>query len=238
MKKIVLLLLACAMLLPLMGCSRASLSETEAAAVIRPLVERAEVLNEIYFGLGIPQEDSAARLHAFYDATGLTKETATYLPVNRDSALQSKGAILAETRAVFSTAYSSYLEELGFRGIQDGSDDEVSIGEAHVIYARYKTMENVFEFGDSILCVRVNLDSEAVDLAKTEYLYESLEILKSGKQNGNEWIRVKIPARVYDESGAERTTVDVTLRIVRENGTWRLDSPTYVSTSVYQTAEE
>jgi len=122
--------------------------------------------------------------------------------------------------------------------LEDGSDDEVSIGEAHVIYARYKTMENVFEFGDSILCVRVNLDSEAVDLAKTEYLYESLEILKSGKQNGNEWIRVKIPARVYDESGAERTTVDVTLRIVRENGTWRLDSPTYVSTSVYQTAEE
>ena len=238
MKKIILLFMIAATILALTACGRPSLSEEEAVRVIRPLVEKAEVLNEIYFGGGIPVEDSTARLHAFFDATGLKEETATYLPVSRDSLYQTKNALLAETKTVFTAAYAAYLEELGFRGIQDGSDDEVSIGEAHVIYARYKVMENVFEYGDKVLCVRVNLDTEDVGLAKTEFLYDELEILKGGKQDGSEWIRVKIPARVFDEAGEVRTTVDVTLRIVNENGAWRLDSPTYVSKSVYLTEEE
>ena len=68
--------------------------------------------------------------------------------------------------------------------------------------------------------------------------FAELAILKSGKEDGNEWIRVSIPARVFDDEGTERTTVDVTLRIIHENGAWRLDSPTYVSQSVYAAETE
>ena len=120
MKKIILLFMIAATILALTACGRPSLSEEEAVRVIRPLVEKAEVLNEIYFGGGIPVEDSTARLHAFFDATGLKEETATYLPVSRDSLYQTKNALLAETKTVFTAAYAAYLEELGFRGIQDG----------------------------------------------------------------------------------------------------------------------
>ncbi len=217
----------------LCGCA-GKYSAEEIAAAARPLIEASAELNEIYFGAGLPAETSPARLDRFFSATGISREKAAYLPVASDCRYQTREELARATRAVYGMSYSTYLLDLGFKGVSDGSDDEVELGVASVIYARFRTLSDVFGKGDTVLCVRADLDRESIPLADCIFLYDELKILRTGSASGNEWVRFSVPAKVLDEEGTERTVIDVTLRLIRENGVWRLDSPTYVSRLVYE----
>lgn len=223
------------LLTALVSCSP-RMTDDEARAAFGPLVERSLSLNEIIFGDGLPVETAEFTIGKFLEATSQTRETAAYLPVAADAPIQSEAALRAAIMAVYSEDYGGYLCRLLFDGVSDGDDDETALGLANVIFARYRSFTDVYRKEDSVLCVRVEIDEDKIDLAAVTYDYGTMTVDRTGTEGGKDWVHVTVSAAA--SAGAEMTepvteTIEVGLRFVREGDAWRLDSPTFVSADVF-----
>ena len=217
------------------------LTNDEARAIAKPLVERSLSLNDVIFGDGLPVETSEFTIGKFLEATGQTLEKAAYLPVAADAPLTTEAAIRSAILSVYSEDYGGYLCRLLFDGVSDGDDDETALGLSHVIYARYQTFTDVYRREDSVLCVRTELDGDKIDLADVVYDYGSLRVDRTGKTDGKTWFHVTVNAAV--SAGAPGAapvtdTIEIGLRFVLDKSGWRLDSPTFVSTDIFAVPAE
>jgi len=127
-------------------------TEEEIREFATALVEKSYAINEIYFGEGLPYDDSAF--------TGEVTEF-TYLSVPADCPYQTEADLKAATEEVYSDAYSAYLYEIFLTGYSDE--------DAGTIYARY--IENY-----GVLTVSVSY--EGMTLART-YDFDTMEVVSA-----------------------------------------------------------
>ncbi len=207
MKKLLTLLAALCVLtasLMLSACGASGLSEDEIRTTVQSLVEQSYVLNDVYYGDGLPYTKDDAILEELLgvspDDDGLVLD---YYPVTADAAFQSEDEIRAATNAVFSPAMCEMLFEIAFQGVS--TEDE-----SRVAFARF------LQQGD-YLTVRVDLAEDAVDVGRT-YNFSKMTVLIDEAER----IRVEIPSEADG-----KPSVNVRITIIKTADGWRLDSPTY-----------
>ena len=136
-----------------------------------------------------------------YDAEQQAVGLSEYALVTEDCGYTTVQELKDVAAGVFAESYCQHLWELAFEGI--AADDD------NVIYARY--ME------DLAGRLTVRIDTEREELNRT-YDLESITVEKYIRDGAV----IKVQSLVSGESDKE-----VTLTMKKENGQWRLASPTY-----------
>ena len=165
MKKAFLLLLTllCAVL-ALSGCS-ASLSDEEAQAILRELVPKSQLLNEVFWGDVMKTADPDVKPLASVSA-------GQYYEVSEDSPYHSIAAIKADAESVYTPEYAQTMYFMAF----EGSDN---------IACRYKEENGVllmnityepFDFGTEI-----NIESAHVKRTTADTAIVEVECVKDGE---------------------------------------------------------
>ncbi|MBQ8545407.1 MAG: hypothetical protein IJ437_00500 [Clostridia bacterium] len=179
------------------GCGK-KLTEKEAEAKIKELVDASYELNEIVYGKGL----------SYYDR--IDTQNSLYAPVSDDEEYKSIGEIKLAIRNVFSSSYARVLEAAAFEG-QDGAD------------FGYHTQPRYIDQTGELMVLKdfynVNFDSnkygEYEGVRVQKYNTDEIEIVKISKRF--------VEGKIKSEDG--KTTITVTL--ILEDDEWRLDSPTY-----------
>lgn len=191
-------------------------TDEEVIGAASELIQRSHEINEIYFGDGLPVTGDRDEIEAFYDMLNETVysedgiKALNYYPVDPECGYSSIDDIKAATREVYSAAYSEYLFERAFTGISDtmGSGDKTTVVTAS--YARY--IED-----DGVLTVRLNCSDDKLDLSRTYDVSGAKVVLKK-----KDFAIISVPS-VKDGAPSE----NVELKLVLENSSWKLDTPTY-----------
>lgn len=218
MKKILsialsLVCLFCA--LPLVGCAK--LDTTGLAEAAPDLIARSAFLNEIFFGEGIPYDESG-------EAQGV------YYPVDpawvAETDIHTTTELAAMTEEVFSQAYAALILGSGISGFP--------VSGGSYIYPRYASSqaENLRDENETIL---VSSTSEFLinPIGKSTYDYATLRIAAVERDYAMVTLSVTTVSLIpHDErvEGADNTvttTETVEIKFVKEGGAWRIDSPTY-----------
>lgn len=199
MKRILSFLLTAVMLFSLASCGGSGLSDDEIRDVYADLIEQSYLLNEVYYGDGLPFVNDPETMAALAGASSRF----SYMPVDKNAPLKSEAEIREATLAVFTKDMCDHLFVLAFEGMSTGDDETV-------VYARYIEMEE-------ILTVRIDLAEEALPMGRV-YDLDSMDILN---QNGS-----RIVASFATSVDGE-PSVNVKLTLVKTADGWRLDSPTY-----------
>lgn len=229
-KKITSILLLLALMisgLSLVSCGKKYTAE-ETRAIAQPLLENSLLVNDLYFGNGLPAETSEIRLQRYLDSTKQTIEKATYLPVAQSAKYSSQKEIKTLTEDTYAASYAEHLYRAAFFGIAPGDEDEVTLGLVPVVYARYLTVKSVFIDGDEVLCVKANAADESFNLADVSFDYSSIQFVRSGVTKKVQWLTFSVDAHLSLD-GKETLVEKVEFRLVNEENGWRLDSPTYFS---------
>lgn len=199
MKRILSFLLTAVLLFSLASCGGSGLSDDEIRDVYADLIEQSYLLNDVYYGDGLPFVNDPETMAALAGASSRF----SYMPVDKNAPLKSEAEIREATLAVFTKDMCDHLFVLAFEGMSTGDDETV-------VYARYIEMEE-------ILTVRIDLAEEALPLGRV-YDLDSMDILN---QSGN-----RIVASFATSVDGE-PSVNVKLTLVKTADGWRLDSPTY-----------
>ena len=199
MKRILSFLLTAVLLFSLASCGGSGLSDDEIRDVYADLIEQSYLLNDVYYGNGLPFVNDPETMAALAGASSRF----SYMPVDKNAPLKSEAEIREATLAVFTKDMCEHLFVLAFEGMSTGDDETV-------VYARYIEMEE-------ILTVRIDLAEEALPLGRV-YDLDSMDILN---QNGS-----RIVASFATSVDGE-PSVNVKLTLVKTADGWRLDSPTY-----------
>ena len=199
MKRILSFLLTAVMLFSLASCGGSGLSDDEIRDVYADLIEQSYLLNDVYYGNGLPFVNDPETMAALAGASSRF----SYMPVDKNAPLKTEAEIREATLAVFTKDMCDHLFVLAFEGMSTGNDETV-------VYARYIEMEE-------ILTVRIDLAEEALPLGRV-YDLDSMDILN---QNGS-----RIVASFATSVDGE-PSVNVKLTLVKTADGWRLDSPTY-----------
>lgn len=199
MKRILSFLLTAVLLFSLASCGGSGLSDDEIRDVYADLIEKSYLLNDVYYGDGLPFVNDPETMAALAGAISRF----SYMPVDKSAPFQSEAEIREATLAVFSQPMCDHLFILAFEGMSTGDDETV-------VYARYIEQSE-------ILTVRIDLADEALPMGRV-YDLDSMDILN---QNGSR-IVASFPTSVNGEP-----SVNVKLTLVKTADGWRLDSPTY-----------
>lgn len=199
MKRILSFLLTAVLLFSLASCGGSGLSDDEIRDVYADLIEKSYLLNDVYYGDGLPFVNDPETMAALAGAISRF----SYMPVDKSAPLTSEKQIREATLAVFSQPMCDHLFTLAFEGMSTGDDETV-------VYARYIEQ-------NEILTVRIDLADEALPLGRV-YDLDSMDILN---QNGS-----RIVAS-FATSVDGKPSVNVKLTLVNTPDGWRLDSPTY-----------
>lgn len=171
----------------------------------RSLIETSFEINEIFFGKGLPvsAEDSEEAKN-FATENGLELENVQYLPVTEDSKYKSIDDIKESTAKVYSASYCEYLYSMAFEGYstEDGTA---------AVYAKYMEDEN------GILTARIDLAEN--ELPARTYDFDTMKVTEKKED------RACIKMDSYLDGEKEQGSV--TFTFVKEDGVWKLDTPTY-----------
>lgn len=185
-------------------------SPDEMRQVLGELLPKAEEMNVIYFGEGLPMTEEADVLKEFYDSFDYDVESVNYQPVDPSCGYENETQLREATLEVFTEGYSEYLFELAFSGISavyaEGTETEYKMTSSYATYLEQ----------NGILTARIDLADEAIQLGRT-YDLAGLEIVLE-KEN---YVVVSVPSEMNGKQ------LDVELKIVKTEAGWRLDSPTY-----------
>lgn len=153
--------------------------------------------------------DRSYSLNQIYYGVGLPADMnnhyiGDYYYVREDSAYTVRNDILVETKRIFTQRMADDMMDIYFAGTE-------SLGVA--LYARYMVGETGF------LAVNVNYDNPV----KKVYKYDTTKItIEKIKRNE---IIATLPALI--EEGEQPFDIEVVVKYNKEEGEWRLDSPTY-----------
>ena len=203
MRRFAFLLCAVLLALSLSACGKSGLTEEEIRDTAADLVEASYVLNDVYYGDGLPYIDDEELVAAMLGMSAGADISVNYMPVAPESLYQTEDEIRAATAEVFSPSMCEILYEIAFSGISTEDEDKVA-------FARYIQQEEV-------LTVRLNLGDDAIDVGRT-YDFSAMTVLIDEAER----IRVEVPSFVDGEK-----SVSVRITMIKTADGWRLDSPTY-----------
>ncbi|MBR6708165.1 MAG: hypothetical protein IKL84_00640 [Clostridia bacterium] len=200
MKKLLFIL---ALVLLLTGCA----ADLPAVEDVKPrlieLIEASWEINDIFFGEGLPaiarDSDYAKENHIYY----MDEEGGNYDIVTPDCPYQSTSMIKDAAELVYSKTYLLSIYETMFVGVADEN--------AGMLYARYL---------DTEAGLRKSNVHEPITTARRLYDYDSIEIVKP---SNDQYINLEIDSHLEGQDEILR----VRLTLVKEDGVWLLDSPTY-----------
>lgn len=203
MKKLACLLACVSLVLSLTACGGSGLSDAEIRDTVETLVEQSYVLNDVYYGDGLPYEDDEDLVAALLGMSAGSEINVNYMPVSADAPFASEEEIREATAAVFSPEMCEILYEIAFTGVSTEDEEKVA-------FARYIQQEDV-------LTVRLDLGGTSLDVGRT-YDFDNMTVLIDEVSR----VRVEIPSFVDGEK-----SVNVRMTVIKTADGWRLDSPTY-----------
>ena len=187
----------------LSACGKSGLSADEIRETYKELVEASYVLNEIYYGEGLPyieDEDAVAALHGLAEGTDVSVH---YMPVSKEAPFQTESEIREATAAIFSPAVCETMYEIAFTGVS--TEDESMIA-----FARYIEQ-------DAFLTVRIDLAETALRVGRT-YDFSAMTVVADEPDR----ITASFPSFLDGKK-----SVNVKITMIKTADGWRLDSPTY-----------
>ena len=176
------------------------------------LIERSSMLNEVFFGVGIPYNKDSTPVGNYYEADK------DYL---REAGFSTVDQLKAITRKVFSEEYSTIIFETNLSGF--------AVEGGGYTYARYTSSqaEALRDDKETILVFVGEGNQNPYEIGACTYDYSTLSLEKVGRDYAEVTLSVHTvfsPSTVYPEGYEE--TAPMTIRFVYEDG-WRIDSPTY-----------
>jgi len=177
----------------------------EVREILNDLLPKAEELNVIYFGEGLPISSDRELVEEFYSSCVSDIEMINYHPVDPECGYTSEDDIRRATLEVFTEGYSEYLFERAFSGITAVMDQ----GKYNAIYAMYLMQYDT-------LTVRLDLADDAIKLGRV-YDVSTAEIVRKRSN----YVIVSV------SSTLDGVASDIELKLVKTTNGWRLDSPTY-----------
>ena len=203
--KIIAIVSACLIMMSALVSCGVDYTDEEIIKEAKALIDASYEINEIYFGKGLPisAEDSEEAKN-FAAENGLELENVQYLPVDAESEYKSIDDIKEKTAKVYSDSYCEYLYSMAFEGYS--TDDGTA-----AVYAKYMEDES------GILTARIDLAENP--LPERTYDYESMVVTEKKED------RASIKMDSYLDG--EKEDKSVTFTFVKEDGVWKLDTPTY-----------
>lgn len=219
-KRVLLLLVAITLLFSLISCTddgkdgnkNREYNSAEVEQAAKTLIEKSLSLNEILYGKGFEWEEGES--NEIYKKA--SSDSLNYYGVNTVSELKQK---ISE---VFSTKYIELLNKSDvFSSVKD--DDAVRF------YTRY--FEDKDENGKN--CIFVYTDYDYVLKNKYEYITEPKAVRSEGDLV---IVKATVRASIIGENGQVTKVRDFEqeIKMIEENGAWRLNSETYIVYDEYR----
>ncbi|MBE6662529.1 MAG: hypothetical protein E7606_04525 [Ruminococcaceae bacterium] len=209
--KIIALLLALLLVLPLTltSCGAPELEEVKDRFV--ELIEASYAINDIFFGAGLEtyaRDGEFATTHRLYDE--LSAGYAAYEIVSTDTGYLDVNQIKEAAAKVYSPKYLDGVYTMAFDGYADSTSGTV-------VTARY-LMDGMFllRYADG-----KNDPFDFLDGAQRRYLFDTMKIIRPSRAK---YVNLSIDSYLV---GDEDNILNVHLRFVLVDGVWYLDSPTY-----------
>ena len=186
--------------------------EAEVCAAARVLIEKSKILNEIYYGAGIPykepiQEDAEIDVYMLADPAYLS---ALY----EDHGIKDIETLKEKTKEVFSktgsaSVISAFLQNTpGVNGMAG--------------YARYYMAKENVDLGTQAgLMVRTNAKNYYENTASVEYIYDGMHV----SAVDGEYLTVSLKVKTTGKDGTENTR-DMTVKLIEEENGYRLSGST------------
>ncbi|MBQ7406907.1 MAG: hypothetical protein IJW11_03985 [Clostridia bacterium] len=186
--------------------------EAEVCAAARVLIEKSKILNEIYYGAGIPykepiKEDAEIDVYMLADPAYLS---ALY----EDHGIKDIETLKEKTKEVFSktgsaSVISAFLQNTtGINGMAG--------------YARYYMAKENVDLGTQAgLMVRTNAKNYYENTASVEYIYDGMHV----SAVDGEYLTVSLKVKTTGKDGTENTR-DMTVKLIEEENGYRLSGST------------
>lgn len=217
MKKILSTTLAALLVLlalPLVGCAK--IDTTGLFEEAPALIERSALVNAIFYGDGIPYDESGEPLGVFYPADE------GWLAAHN---LKTTEDLRTLTASVFSQPYAEIILSSGIAGFPS---------DVGYVYPRYASSqpENLRDENETIL-VSTNNEFLLNPIGKSTYDYDTLTLVARERAYAVLSLSVTTTTllpedeRVPGEDNTVTTTVTMEIKFVKEGNAWKIDSPTY-----------
>ena len=205
--KIIALALCIALSFSLISCEKdREYDPAEVTAAAKTLVEKSVLLNEIYYGKGIPADElSSEGSQKYKPANFIWLDQNDFETVKELKQMTSKVYTSGYCESIFSSAFGSAM----------GTDDNIEL------YARYI---QVYEAdGETPRHILVDIYAEPLFTSTNEYLYDTAVATHSK----GERVFVNMDVKVTSEEGKVQTRT-LTIALVEEGSEWLLDGPTFL----------
>lgn len=208
-KKVVLLTLVVIItLFSVVGCGKTKnreYDEEEILSVSKALIKKSAIVNELFYGDGLAIIDDKSYANGnYYMADPISVE---------NYGIETVEDMKEMVRECFTTDYSNLLISTVLSSVSDDSGIQG--------LARYYQKNSALD--DTPECIMVLNDLEKVFLKdKITYDYTTLKVLGSE----GEYVKVSISVTV-ENADKKVQTKDIEIKLLEENGEWRIDSPTY-----------
>ncbi len=212
LKGVALIVICLSLIFSLVSCSNSAPDIEEIRERVEYLIEGAFEINEIFFGNGLPIDEGGAVIYGEVEGYDYVSNEAKYRTV-----IQIKEA----AEKIYSADYLEYIYDTVFQGYADPT-----VG---IITARF-----IEENGELLQ----SSDNEPLYNGVRKYDYSTMKIVRPSNSSIvnidiTAWIEgAELPDTSYDFSdeyndmiSGQRHTVRLTL--VKQNGEWYLDTPTY-----------
>ncbi len=199
MKKLISFLILLILLLNISACSEEKYSREDIVDEMGILLEESQLLNEIYFGEGIPLKVGGHTVGVYAEAD-MSSFAAKH-------GLKDIESIRAKTAEVFSISMCAWLDELAFHSFKTGMTVEGS---------RY------YEDPEKEGRIMVRTTAEVYVNGKVTYDLSSLTIVSQRKN----MVNTELLATVTTPEGKQRSDI-IKVDLIKEQDGWRLHSPTY-----------
>lgn len=207
MKRIISIALVLISLLTLISCGDREYDENEVKAAAKHLISESALLNEIYWGDGLPYSEDKNT------ADGVYYEAMYYY--HHNLGFDNIAELKAKTAKVFSNGYCANIYSTLLDGIQDG--------DKAILLSRYYQKYSATD-GKTPQAIMVNSTWEQLLVGEVEYDLESIKVIGSEEK----FVYVTLNATVK-LTGYEPQTREIRVSLIEEEDGWRLDSPTYLN---------
>lgn len=190
----------------LFGCERnREYDEGEVIDAARELIEKSQLLNEIYYGKGIPATTDSSTASGYYFEADIR-----YL---MEHDFRTIDDLREMTSAVFTENMCNLIFTTKLSSINDG-DNTQSLAR---YYQKYSDAE-----GREPECIMVY--TRAISLLKGETIYDLSTLRVDGVKG--QVITVALEVNLFNEEGDSQTAT-LKVDLLEEKNGFRLDSPTY-----------
>ena len=200
------LLVLITFLLTFTSCDR-SYDEAEVKAAAKELIEESIILNDIYWGDGLPYHDDKN-----------TSDNVYYMALESyhfNLGFKTIEELLSLTAETFSKGFCDQISTTILQSVQDG-DKAILLSRYYQKYGGKNL--NVPE------CIMVNSTWKKIIDSEVEYDYDSITVV--GSEEDRVYVTLKATVK---KDGYDPQIRDLEIALVEEKDGWKIDSPTYLN---------